>query len=171
MNSLLQSALMFARAPFQHFAAYAIIKATDAERPHTLPLPSQFPFDLPQHVAADPLICLGCSLPLISSQGITGSATPEAGSIALCWECGHVQAFADPPTRYRPLTDAEMVEIAGYSVIVLANNLRAAMLEREALLKAGTLSAFKDQAISRRVVSIVKKMRAAINEEAKEERK
>ena len=44
---------------------------------------------------------------------------PRSGDVTICMECGHIMAF-DGDLGMRPLTDAEMVAVAGDRNIVMA---------------------------------------------------
>jgi hypothetical protein len=96
--------------------------------------------------------CLGCGA-ILDSGTLLGDklkdVRPTPGSISICWKCGHLQAYAADLT-FRPLTDAEMIEVAGDPRILLANAIREPVrklnrdekerfmtkLEREAELEA-----------------------------------
>lgn len=143
-------------------------------RPPMPKLPREF--DVPMlHPENDfkhaPMRCLGCYLPLIGATAANSNVAPTAGSIALCWECGNLQMFGDPPDHYVPLTDQVMTDIAGWPVMVLASELRGVSTERNALLKSGDLTAFKDQQFARRAAAIVRKMRIALDVQEKEDSK
>jgi hypothetical protein len=73
-----------------------------------------------------PQTCLNCGEKVDSASDTTPAYTrpPQPGDIALCFYCGHVMAYLDAKGRFRPLTDQEMVEVAGDPDIVRALNLR-----------------------------------------------
>jgi hypothetical protein len=46
-------------------------------------------------------------------------AKPRPGDVTICIECGHIMAF-DGDLGMRPLTDAEMIAVAGDRNIIMA---------------------------------------------------
>ena len=70
--------------------------------------------------------CLDCGTSLDGASGLGHDRKPKPGDVTICFTCGHIMAFAKDLT-FRPLTDAEMIEIAGNPVIVKAQTLRAAV--------------------------------------------
>jgi hypothetical protein len=70
--------------------------------------------------------CLDCGKMLDQASGLGHDRKPKPGDITICFGCGHIMAFAKD-LSFRPLTDAEMIEIAGNPVIVKAQTLRAAI--------------------------------------------
>ncbi len=56
--------------------------------------------------------CLDCGALLDGAFSVGGDHAPESGSITICAECGHMQAF-DHNLHLRPLTDEEIIGIAG----------------------------------------------------------
>jgi hypothetical protein len=59
-----------------------------------------------------PNLCLSCGKVIDSATSVAVSRRPTPGMLAVCFYCGHVMAF-DAALRLRPLTDEEMVEVAG----------------------------------------------------------
>lgn len=113
--------------------------------------------------------CLNCHVLLTRSEPLNNDSSPTPGAIGLCWDCGHVQVFDDPPTRYRELTGGEVVELAGWAVVVIAGDLRATWNKREALLKSGELTPFMDVQLGRQAIALVRKLKAAVDADAKGE--
>jgi hypothetical protein len=62
--------------------------------------------------------CLDCGKLITAASRLDDDrSTPDPGDVAVCIDCGHIQAYADDLTL-RPLTDDEMVEIAGDREII-----------------------------------------------------
>jgi hypothetical protein len=72
--------------------------------------------------------CLACGHLLDVATATNPGHYPKEGAISLCWRCGHLQAFG-PDLKFRPLTDAEMTEVAGHPAIVAANNIRGPLID------------------------------------------
>jgi hypothetical protein len=49
---------------------------------------------------------------LDAAASMSGEHSPEPDDISICLYCGHLMAF-DGDLKFRPLTDAEMVQVAG----------------------------------------------------------
>jgi hypothetical protein len=73
--------------------------------------------------------CLECGKPLDGATGLGHRHKPRPGDISVCLYCGHLQAF-DGQLRLRPLTDKEMVEIAGDPAIIAAVTVAGAARKR-----------------------------------------
>jgi hypothetical protein len=73
--------------------------------------------------------CLGCGKVLDASTGVGNRAQPRAGAITVCLDCGHVQAY-DGKLQLRPLTDEEMIDIAGDKRIAAIQWARAQLKEK-----------------------------------------
>ena len=71
-----------------------------------------------------PAACLDCGYAVDAAAGMTTDNRPDPGDISICLMCGHIMAFADDLT-FRPLTDAEMIDIAGDPKIVAMQRARA----------------------------------------------
>lgn len=56
--------------------------------------------------------CLDCGRVLDCANSIGGKSKPSPGDITVCLMCGHLMAFNKDLTM-RPLTDAEIIAIAG----------------------------------------------------------
>ncbi len=80
---------------------------------------------------------------------------PHEGAISVCFQCGHIHAFG-PDLRFRPLTDAEIVEIAGDPEIVLIGNIRGPL--RDLMSTYKTLS---PEEVQRRVAFLVEQVNKA----------
>jgi hypothetical protein len=74
--------------------------------------------------------CLACGKIMDAATTLTGDHGPRSGDISLCLYCGHLAAF-DAELRLRPLTDAEIVEIAGAPVIIEAQKARGAIMAKK----------------------------------------
>jgi hypothetical protein len=74
--------------------------------------------------------CPNCDKVLDAATAIERGARPKPGDITICLDCGHLMAFGDD-LRVRPLTDAEMVEVAGDPRIVAAQAVTAAWRKRK----------------------------------------
>jgi hypothetical protein len=72
--------------------------------------------------------CLGCGAMLDSGTMIGGTGAPHPGALSICWKCGHLQMYAEDMS-FRPLTDAELLEVAGDPRIVLANTIREPVIK------------------------------------------
>jgi hypothetical protein len=86
----------------------------------------------PDHVLS-PTACLGCGVSLDRAQMSDRDAEevkPYPGAISVCYSCGHIQAFADD-LSFRPLTDEEIVDIAGDPEIVLIGQIRGPLRDLE----------------------------------------
>jgi hypothetical protein len=55
-------------------------------------------------------------------------ARPKDGDISICLKCGHLAAFNDDMTL-RPLTDAEMLDVAGDKEILRMQAARSAAMK------------------------------------------
>lgn len=73
---------------------------------------------------APPSRCLDCGKLLDMASGAGHRHKPRPGAITICFDCGHIMAFA-ADLRLRALTDREMVEIAGDPKLVLVQKARA----------------------------------------------
>jgi hypothetical protein len=109
------------------------------------------------HHDMKPCACLGCGVVLASAQfsGDEGDEKPHEDAISVCFQCGHIQAFG-PDLRFRPLTDAEIIEIAGDPEIVLIGNIRGPM--RDLMNTYKTLSA---EEVERRIAFLVEQVNKA----------
>jgi hypothetical protein len=74
-----------------------------------------------------PCACLACGKVMDAVTSFDGDHRPKPDDITICLYCGHVMAFGER-LRLRPLTDAEMVEIAGNRTILAARRARAAVM-------------------------------------------
>jgi hypothetical protein len=84
------------------------------------------------------LACLDCGALLDRATGLGHNHRPKPGDIKICFTCGHIMAFTfTNKLTFRPLTDAEMVEIAGDPVIVKTQTLRAAVCKIDRKLNEG----------------------------------
>jgi hypothetical protein len=72
--------------------------------------------------------CLGCGKLLDASLGVGTRSKPRTGAVTVCLDCGHLQAY-DGKLQLRPLTETEMVEIAGDERIIAIQKARAAMIK------------------------------------------
>jgi hypothetical protein len=69
--------------------------------------------------------CLDCGGIVDAASDATSgepARAPQAGDIAICFHCQHVMAYGDKPGEVRPLTDQEIIDIAGDKSIVEAQN-------------------------------------------------
>jgi len=74
-----------------------------------------------------PSRCLDCGAltdAAMHANAAKGRRIPKPNDVTICIECGHLMAFADDLTL-RPLTDAEMIAVAGDRDIVMAQRLIA----------------------------------------------
>lgn len=69
-------------------------------------------------------VCLGCGKPNDAATSTTGKAKPKAGSVSVCFYCGHIAIFGDG-MRLRELTDKEMHAVAGDPRILRIQKARA----------------------------------------------
>jgi hypothetical protein len=72
----------------------------------------------------EPSKCLGCGKLIDTASAIGSKRKPRPGSITICLICGHLQAYGEG-LRLRPLTDREMVEVAGDERIIAIQKARA----------------------------------------------
>jgi hypothetical protein len=70
--------------------------------------------------------CLACGRMVDACTGIGNRHEPKAGDISICLYCGDIAAYG-PGMRLRPLTDAEMHDIAGDRTIIAAQKARDAV--------------------------------------------
>jgi hypothetical protein len=63
--------------------------------------------------------CLNCSKIVDAAGPVSDGRAPQPGDISLCFYCHHVQAYGED-MNLRPLTDEEIVEIAGMPELVHA---------------------------------------------------
>lgn len=68
--------------------------------------------------------CLDCGKQMDAASGLQGDPEPRPNDVSVCLYCGHITAFAEDLTL-RPLTDVEMIEIAGNEDILRLQRLRA----------------------------------------------
>lgn len=68
--------------------------------------------------------CLDCGYIADSISNVVTDAKPQPGAITVCMRCGHIMAFGEGDTL-RPLTDDEMIKIAGNPVLLEFQRLRA----------------------------------------------
>jgi hypothetical protein len=81
--------------------------------------------------------CLDCGKELNGATAVDHRGAPASGSISICVYCGHLMAFGDD-LRLRPLTDAEMIGIAGDpSVLAVQRARRDAVLKNLTSKKGG----------------------------------
>jgi hypothetical protein len=66
-----------------------------------------------------PNACLDCGKVMDAATGIGHRRKPRPGSISICLDCGHIMAF-DWQLKFRPLTDEEVLAIAGDPVVIAA---------------------------------------------------
>jgi hypothetical protein len=76
--------------------------------------------------------CLACGAKLNAVTATDDDDDPSSGAITLCFYCGHIMALTDELT-VRPLTDEEMLAVAGDKTVLAAQKARAAyaLLKRE----------------------------------------
>jgi hypothetical protein len=70
--------------------------------------------------------CLNCGKLVDAGTGVGHQRQPRPGGIALCLYCGHLQAY-DDTLKMRPLTDEEMIYVAGDEVILAIQKARELM--------------------------------------------
>lgn len=70
-----------------------------------------------------PSPCLNCGKLLNSATSFDSKRRPRPGAISLCFECGHLQAYAWD-LSFRELTDEEMHMVAGDARIIAAQEVR-----------------------------------------------
>jgi len=76
-----------------------------------------------------------CKCPSCGTDNDATTATPgtnsgpKPGDITICWDCGHIAAFADDLT-IRDLTDAKAKEIAGHPNLLRVQKTRAEFRKR-----------------------------------------
>ena len=62
---------------------------------------------------------------------MTSEVAPKPGDVTICLDCGHIMAFAADMT-VRPLTDDEIVEVAGDPEVLQVQRALAAMKKHRA---------------------------------------
>jgi len=73
--------------------------------------------------------CAGCGKPNDMATATVAGHRPSPGDISICFYCGHISAF-DDDLRLRPLTDAEMREVAGNEKLLRVQRARAMAMEK-----------------------------------------
>jgi hypothetical protein len=82
-----------------------------------------------RHVSSSP--CLGCGRILDGAVYVgEDDKAPDPGSITVCIDCGHIQAF-DVDMSFRELTPEEQHDIAGDPRILAVQRARAATEKME----------------------------------------
>jgi len=79
-----------------------------------------------------PQACLGCGYVMDRIGHVMGGRGPQAGDISICIKCGHIMAFT-VDLKFRPLTDNEMLSIAGNPELVKIQKTRATVMLMEKL--------------------------------------
>jgi len=74
-----------------------------------------------------PDACLDCKTPLDAVTDPITNQRPKPGDITICLRCGHVMAFGKK-LRVRPLTDDELIEMAGDPEMIYLQKARAAAM-------------------------------------------
>jgi hypothetical protein len=76
--------------------------------------------------------CLDCGMLFDSATGGSPGVRvqPKPGDIAVCLHCGHLMAYGDRKGTVRPLTDEEMLDIAGDPEIIAIQKARANVMDR-----------------------------------------
>ena len=77
--------------------------------------------------------CLNCGEVMDGMTGVGHKQKPKAGAICICMKCSHLQSWTG--SEFRPLTDEQIVAVAGDEVIVKAV---------AAISEVRRLKAFKD---------------------------
>lgn len=75
-----------------------------------------------------PAMCLACGAVLTAATGIGQRHKPRAGNIAICFKCGHLQAFAWD-LQFRELTSEELVDLADNEIVAAARRAQAKYLQ------------------------------------------
>lgn len=74
--------------------------------------------------------CLDCGYKFDAATSAYGDRKPKAGDITMCINCGHLMAFRED-FGVRPLTDAEIIDIAGDRRIVDAQRVRKFVMDKK----------------------------------------
>jgi transcription elongation factor Elf1 len=74
--------------------------------------------------------CLNCGATLTRSSSISHESDVFPGAVAICSECGHIQAF-DKNLKFRELTDEEVVGVAGNKDIIEIQKKMAELRDEE----------------------------------------
>jgi hypothetical protein len=72
-----------------------------------------------------PSPCLNCGKEIDAGTGVGTMRKPRAGAIAICFYCGDIAAF-DSALHLRPLTDEEIIAVAGDERIITLQKALAA---------------------------------------------
>jgi len=75
-------------------------------------------------------VCVSCGYAPDRASQVDGDSKPAPGDISICLKCGHLSAF-ETDLSLRPLTDYEIIEIAGDQRIIAAQRARAAVLKEK----------------------------------------
>lgn len=87
--------------------------------------------------------CLGCGVEMDAVTDPLTNAKPKVGDITICLRCGHIMAFG-LGLLLRPLTDSEMLMVAGDKDLLRIQEARGRAMDKHAA-KAG-----QEQATTRR---------------------
>ncbi|PWT75884.1 MAG: hypothetical protein C5B60_04750 [Chloroflexi bacterium] len=74
------------------------------------------------------IICPSCGYHITAGALAFGSNEPNEGDISICLKCGHLSAF-DANKRLRPLTDDEMIAVAGDPRVIQLQKARAKVIK------------------------------------------
>jgi hypothetical protein len=72
--------------------------------------------------------CLACEAELNAATGC-GDDRPRPNDLTICLTCGHLMAF-DRRLRLRPLTDKEMIDVAGDPRLLAVQDVRGRVIKR-----------------------------------------
>ena len=76
------------------------------------------------HYLVPEATCLNCGKAMDAAEATGGGRAPEPNDLSLCIYCGHLQAYGDD-MKFRQLTGAEIVEIAGAPELLMAQRFAA----------------------------------------------
>jgi hypothetical protein len=70
-----------------------------------------------------PNLCPSCGKLVDAATGVSNQRRPTPGSIIICISCGHLAAY-DDQLKIRPLTDEEVIGVAGDERIITLQKAR-----------------------------------------------
>lgn len=74
--------------------------------------------------------CPSCGKPLDCATGVDGKSKPKFGDVSVCLYCGEILSFG-MGLVLQPLTDEQMIEVAGDKRILAAQRLRGEVMKQK----------------------------------------
>lgn len=81
------------------------------------------------HTRTKMSLCPSCGKPLDCATALDGNSKPKFGDVSVCLYCGEILSFG-LGLVLQPLTDEQMIEVAGDKDILTAQRLRGEMMKK-----------------------------------------